>query len=157
MISAVPWKINNLHCSWICLMTLLEEFFPAKLSQHCAVDTFAAVIPQSKHNFSLVHASYCRSVCGHESESLWSRWTHTLATVYATGQHWESSRSSVSSSSCSQAPVSDPVFSFLHVSVDVKHENWSTVQQWNPLQKQLRTQKRQQVNIQHIKTPRYSF
>lgn len=39
-----------------------DLFPPAKLSQHCTVDIFAAVIPQSKHKFSWVHASYCRCV-----------------------------------------------------------------------------------------------
>lgn len=133
---------------------LAWSFFspPAKLSQHCVVDIFAAVIPQSKHKFSIVHASYCRGLC------VWS-WirelleSHTLATVYTTGQQLICVLVFVSPSSCKQSRV--PRSSMFQLVRSAK--NWSAAQQWNLLQKQLRTQKRQQVNIQHIKTPRYSF
>lgn len=109
--------------------------------------SLAAIIPHSKHTFSLVHASYCWGVCGCEERELCSE------VVNAHARHNECYRtvmrvfsSSSSSASCDQILLSSRF-----------QQKWSTKtnQRWNPLQKQI--QKRQQVNIQHMKSPRYSF
>ena len=114
---------KNLHCSWIYPMIFLKNFFPTKLSQHCAAVVFAAVIPQSKHKSSLVHASYCWGVCGHESESYWSRWAHTLATQCMLQDHTSSRPTHLRPPlHVTKLPLANPVFIFHHVLVDVKWE-----------------------------------
>lgn len=140
----LAWRIS-FPLNWVNIALLAS--FPHKTTKQTQLQFSACfILPE------------CVCVCGHESESLWSRRTHTLSTAYATGRHWESPRPSVSSSLCRRAPVSRPAFTLLHISADEWRENWSSVRTTaNPLRKQLRTQKRQQVNIQHIKTPRYSF
>ncbi len=121
---------------------------PTKPSQHCTVDIYAAVIPESMHNVSLVHASYCQCVCVVMNQRASGAGEHTRLPQCMLQNSTESLHNQlVLPSSCVHV---SPHFSWCEV------KDWSTVQQWIHLQKQLRTQKRQQVNIQHNKTPRYS-